>query len=48
MKNLKCEECAFFDKLDTEQPCCCCFDNINFEQQTEEYDCPTGKGGAEE
>lgn len=41
MKNLKCEECVFFDELDTEQPCCCCFDNINFE----EYDCPTEKGG---
>ena len=41
MKNLKCEECVFFDELDTEQPCCCCFDNINFEK----YDCPTEKGG---
>lgn len=41
MKNLKCEECAFFDEFDTEQPCCCCFDNINFE----EYDHPTEKGG---
>ena len=41
MKNLKCEKCAFFDELDTEQPCCCCFDNINFE----EYDRPTEKGG---
>ena len=41
MKNLKCEECVFFDELDTEQPCCCCFDNINFE----EYDHQTEKGG---
>ena len=48
MKNLKCEECAFFDEFDTEQPCCCCFDNINFEKQTEECDRSTEKGGEEE
>lgn len=30
-KNLKCEGCAFFDELPTEQPCCGCVDNINFE-----------------
>ena len=47
MKNLKCEKCAFFDELDTEQPCCYCFDNIHFEERTEEYDCPTEKGGEE-
>ena len=47
MKNLKCEKCAFFDELDAEQPCCCCFDNIHFEEQTEEYDHPTEKGGVE-
>lgn len=45
MKNLKCEKCAFFDELDTEQPCCYCFDNIHFEEQAEEYDHPTEKGG---
>ena len=48
MKNLKCEECAFFDELDTEQPCCYCFDNIHFEERTEEYDHPTEKGGVQE
>ena len=39
--------CAYytiFDEFDTEQPCCCCFGNINFE----EYDHPTEKGGVEE
>ena len=36
--------CFFFDELDTEQPCCC-FDNIQFEEWTEEYDHPTEKGG---
>ena len=45
MKNLKCEECAFFDELNTEQPCCYCFDNIHFEERMEEYDHPTEKGG---
>ena len=30
MKNLKCEECVFFDELPNEQPCCGCIDNINF------------------
>jgi hypothetical protein len=45
MKNLKCEECVFFDELDTEQPCCYCFDNVHFEKRTEEYDHPTEKGG---
>ena len=44
MKNLKCEECAFFDELDTEQPCCYCFDNIHFE----EYDHSTEKGDVQE
>ena len=44
MKNLKCEECVFFDELDTEQPCCCCFNNIHFE----EYDHSTEKGGVQE
>ena len=48
MKNLKCEECAFFDELDTEQPCCYCFYNIHFEKRMEEYDHPTEKGGVEE
>ena len=33
MKNLKCEECAFFDELDTEQPCCYCFDNIHLKNR---------------
>jgi hypothetical protein len=47
MKNLKCEECAFFDELDTEQPCCYCFENIHFEGLAEEYDQPAKKGGAE-
>ena len=43
MKNLKCEDCAFFDELDTEQPCCGCVDFVNFER-----DHTTEKGGAEE
>ena len=47
MKNLKCEVCAFFEEFDTEQPCCCCFDNIHFEGLMEEYDRSTGKGGEE-
>ena len=43
MKNLKCEECAFFDELDTEQPCCYCFDNIHFEGWKEEDNTRTPK-----
>ena len=48
MKNLKCEEWAFFDELDTEQPCCYCFDNIHFEEQVEEHERQTEKGGVQE
>ena len=44
MKNLKCENCTFFDELDTEQPCCYCFDNIHFE----EYHYPIEKDGEKE
>ena len=47
MKNPKCEECAFFDELDTEQPCCCCFDNVNFEVWKERCNHQIEKGGAE-
>lgn len=30
MKSYYCENCAFFDELKNEQPCCCCVDGINF------------------
>ena len=30
MKPYYCENCAFFDELKNEQPCCCCVDGINF------------------
>lgn len=43
MKQIKCEDCAFFDELDTEQPCCGCVDFVNFER-----DHPTEKGGVQE
>ena len=33
----KCEDCAFFDEICTEQPCCGCVDNINF-IKNEEYE----------
>lgn len=45
MKNIKCEECIFFDEFNTEQPCCSCFDNILFEKRAEEHDRPIEKGG---
>ena len=43
MKQIKCEECAFFDEFDTEQPRCGCVDFVNFE-----CDHQTEKGGEEE
>ena len=42
MKNEKCEDCAYFDELETEQPCCGCVDGVNFEAAH-----PTEKGGEE-
>ena len=32
MKNIKCDDCVYFDELETEQPCCCCVDGVNFEE----------------
>lgn len=42
MKGMKCEDCVFYDELDTEQPCCGCVDFVNFECNH-----PTEKGETE-
>ena len=43
MKGTKCEDCVFYDELETEQPCCGCVDFVNFEA-----DHPAEKGGEHE
>ena len=30
MKGIKCDNCAFFDEMDNEQPCCGCVDGCNY------------------
>lgn len=36
MKPYYCENCAFFDELKNEQPCCYCVGGINFVELKEE------------
>ena len=36
MKPYYCENCAFFDELKNEQPCCYCVEGINFVELEEE------------